>query len=767
MKAVLSNRIYLEVTREYSEYLKNTLTYPIPSFQDPTKPILIRNYSVINPTLMSIPIGRLDLIPSDYEVKDKRLFKPEEFPEFKFELRPSQQYVYDNLDDNAIINAKPSWGKAQPGYCQIRVRNGWKSMSEIKVGDKVINPTGGLATVTGKFAHKNKSIYEIVLADGRATHACGEHLWSVYRNRSKILETLTTEQILAETRLIKEKRIYLPLTAPVEDETTYNYIIHPYLLGFLLGDGGLTNSVVFSTKDTELLAWIQSLLPEGHSIKHRSNCDYAISSKPGKTNLILNELKKLNLFGLKSDKKFIPDIYKFSSFKDKLLLLQGLLDSDGNIENSGKIEFCSTSKKLMNDFADIIRSLGGSIQISSRITYYTYNGIEKAGKVSYRGRPTKLSFDIKSQLFRLNRKKARLVPGKLDNINKIAITAINKIENDDCYCISLDSENKLYLSDDYIVTHNTFTGLAIAGKLAQKTLIVVHTVPLRNQWANEVRKVYNFEPGIIGSSKFNTNSPIVVGNVQSLYNCMNQITREFGTIILDEMHHVSSPTFARVIDKSFARYKIGLSGTLKRKDGKDVVFTDYFGKNIFKPPPENSMAPEIHVVDSGLQLPEVPGGNWAQRINALMAAPEYQNLIIALAERYRKLGHKILIAQDRVEFAEICAAQRPSAVAITGNLKEGREDAMNRIFTDIDEIWGITSIFKEGISKDILSCLILAGPINNDPMLEQLIGRIQRIYPNKLPPIVVDVKLSGWTGSSQFQKRLNFYQSMGYKIKYL
>jgi superfamily II DNA or RNA helicase len=120
-----------------------------------------------------------------------------------------------------------------------------------------------------------------------------------------------------------------------------------------------------------------------------------------------------------------------------------------------------------------------------------------------------------------------------------------------------------------------------------------------------------------------------------------------------------------------------------------------------------------------------------------------------------------------VEFAEYCASQRPKAVAITGQLKEDREDAMARIFTDLDEIWGITSIFKEGISLDVLSCLILAGPINNDPMLEQLVGRIQRIQPGKLPPVVVDIKLSGWTGSNQFQKRLNFYRHMGYKVEFI
>ena len=133
----------------------------------------------------------------------------------------------------------------------------------------------------------------------------------------------------------------------------------------------------------------------------------------------------------------------------------------------------------------------------------------------------------------------------------------------------------------------TFTGLAIAGKLGQKTLIIVHTVPLRNQWAKEVEKVYGITPGIIGSGKFEIDAPIVIGNTQSLYRNILKINKQFGTIILDEMHHVSSPTFSKVIDTNYARFKIGLSGTIERKDGKHVVFRDYFGSKVFKPPKEN------------------------------------------------------------------------------------------------------------------------------------------------------------------------------------
>jgi len=99
----------------------------------------------------------------------------------------------------------------------------------------------------------------------------------------------------------------------------------------------------------------------------------------------------------------------------------------------------------------------------------------------------------------------------------------------------------------------TFTGLAIASKLKQKTLVVVHTVALRSQWEKEIIYTLGIKPGVIGSGKFNTDSPIVVANIQSLVKHVGRISREFGTIILDEMHHVSSPTFSKVIDSMFSR----------------------------------------------------------------------------------------------------------------------------------------------------------------------------------------------------------------------
>ena len=110
-----------------------------------------------------------------------------------------------------------------------------------------------------------------------------------------------------------------------------------------------------------------------------------------------------------------------------------------------------------------------------------------------------------------------------------------------------------------------FTGLAIAAKLGQKTLVVTHTTNLRNQWEKEVKKCFGYTAGRIGSGMFNIDAPIVCGNIQTLYRRMDDIKKEFGTIILDEMHHVSSPTFTRIVDEMPSRYKIDLLELLKEK----------------------------------------------------------------------------------------------------------------------------------------------------------------------------------------------------------
>ena len=111
MKAVLLNRIYMSVNKDLHNSIEKELTYTIAPRIPSDPPIVFKTIRFIRDGLISIPMGRVDLIPDDYEIIDKRVTSPVELPNFAYTLRPSQQRVHDEVDDNSIINAWVSWGK--------------------------------------------------------------------------------------------------------------------------------------------------------------------------------------------------------------------------------------------------------------------------------------------------------------------------------------------------------------------------------------------------------------------------------------------------------------------------------------------------------------------------------------------------------------------------------------------------------------------------------------------------------------------------------
>jgi superfamily II DNA or RNA helicase len=315
----------------------------------------------------------------------------------------------------------------------------------------------------------------------------------------------------------------------------------------------------------------------------------------------------------------------------------------------------------------------------------------------------------------------------------------------------------------------TFTALAIAGKLKQKTLIITHTVALRTQWEKEIKKVFGIDAGVIGSGKYNINSPIVVGNVQTLYKIKEQITKTFGTLIVDECHHIPANTFNRLVDASYARYKIGLSGTVERKDGRHVMMPDYFGHKKFTPPKENYMIPSVDVIQTKIQFMDGAKIPWALRINDLVRQEEYGKLICFLAAAYRKQGHKVLLLSDRVYFLKrVKETLGEHCELITGEVPLAeREKKIERVQAGkVDILLGTQSIFSEGISVNPLSCLILATPVNNTPLLTQLVGRVVREHPGKLDPVIVDINLKGKTASKQATLRLGHYLQQQYNVDF-
>lgn len=308
----------------------------------------------------------------------------------------------------------------------------------------------------------------------------------------------------------------------------------------------------------------------------------------------------------------------------------------------------------------------------------------------------------------------------------------------------------------------TFTGIAIAAKLKQKTLIIVHTKILLEQWRKEVKHCLGIDSGIIGDSKYNIDSPITVATVQSLRNRIHELSSEFGLIIVDEAHHTPASVFKSIVDKFKSMYRIALTATKWRKDGMHVVMNDYFGFTEFNPPDENRLDPEILVVKSGLKLNSNSSLPWQIRLNELYDDPSYMELILNLSEIQASRGHKVLTVCDRIQFLKDCADALNDFMLIIGETSDRDFLKSNKL-----GILGMQKIFAEGVNIPILSSLILGTPINNDGLLEQLIGRVSRKCVGKKTPEVIDIMLECRTGKNQFAQRMNFYTNAGLKVRYI
>ena len=313
----------------------------------------------------------------------------------------------------------------------------------------------------------------------------------------------------------------------------------------------------------------------------------------------------------------------------------------------------------------------------------------------------------------------------------------------------------------------TFTALHVAKKLGQKTLVVTHTTALRDQWREEVQVLFGMEAGTIGGGSMDwEDHAITVANVQTLVKHSAKLAKEFGTIILDEAHHCPASTFSQLIDDFHARYRIALSGTMIRKDGKHIMFADFFGNKVYKPPQSHTLNPEIKLIQTGITLK--PGATWVEKINHLTEAEEYQKFIAELAKIQVDYGHQVLIIADRVGFLQkVKEYVGETCVLVTGETNfEQRQQIKQQLLTKEKMcIAGSRQIFSEGISINSLSCVILAVPIANDSLLEQIIGRIQRQHDDKLVPVVLDMQFSGFMDKKQNRDRLGFYMRKGWNIE--
>jgi phosphate starvation-inducible protein PhoH and related proteins len=418
-------------------------------------------------------------------------------------LRPLYDALYDMIEPEGVarlmergsIEVAPlayMRGRAQPVSSKVLTPYGFWPIGELAVGDLVIGSDGEPTVVLGVYPQGEKEIFRVTTQDGASTLASGDHLWAVTtrddRRRGKPFRVLTTTSMIGNLRAAHSHRYdahshryELPLLSQPVCFPPRDVPMDPYALGLLLGDGCLTGSTTpsFATNDPELAVALKEGLP-GISVRHRSGPDYVLNriARPGDAVTIANPVtevaRQLGLCGARSEAKFVPEAYLFNTHEIRHAVLQGLLDTDGGpviqANRSCRVSYSTTSPRLRDDVVFLVRSLGG-------IAYWRTRPAAGRPPGHVRGRPVPhrndayivdIRLPAHMQPFRLRRKASRYHASGGGRPMRF-IDSIEPAGAAEAVCIQVASPDSLYVTEDFLLTHNTLNDSFIILDEAQNT----------------------------------------------------------------------------------------------------------------------------------------------------------------------------------------------------------------------------------------------------------------------------------------------------------
>ena len=355
-------------------------------------------------------------------------------------------------------------GKGNVHGTPVLTPTGWRPIEDLAVGDQVIGSNGQPCNVTGVFPRGEIPVFRVTFSDRTSTIVDGEHKWAAWTHTNFHRGNHSYEVVdTAHLRATVKQQWRIPLVEPIafpERELP----LDPYLLGVLLGDGSLSQSgVVFTPGDEAVPVEVAKVLPAGvcltrggDSCKPTSVPWSLTGTVRGRgTNPVITALCGLGLKGKRAWEKYVPEAYLFASPAQRLALLQGLMDTDGELsalrrgKPARRLQFSSAAEALVLAVKFLVESLGGSVRRGYRAApTYTYKGERLTGRPSWR-----LSIAMPPGV---NPFRAR--QGWAPRTKYHPARVIRSVEPEGTApvtCISVDAPDQLYVVEHCIVTHNT------------------------------------------------------------------------------------------------------------------------------------------------------------------------------------------------------------------------------------------------------------------------------------------------------------------------
>lgn len=508
-------------------------------------------------------------LPKVAILKEQKKERQVEIDYSKYEHRPPlshQKVAIEKLvgNDKFILADDMGLGKFLTNNTLIYTPLGTKKMGEIVVGDKVIGSNGKECNVIGVFPQGKKETYKITFNDGYSIMSGDEHLWSVSspnygKNRKNVRIkkslVLSTKQMYEGGKIIingdgynKDKKYeiethykspngnnkwQIPIVKSIQFESNGDLPINPYLLGLGLGDGSFKGkNIKFSVHKDDYDELFNSFNLKENKPQGNKRIGYVN---------VGDNLFDLGLEHTRSSNKFIPDVYKYTTVENRLSILQGLMDTDGHcmLSKNGSFmgtEYSTISEQLCDDVCEIVQTLGGIARKKSRHSFYKKDGKRVECSISYR---VNIKLPPGMNPFRLKRKADRYnEPIKYPTGRYIK--KIEKIGEDYCTCISVDSSDKLYVAEHCIVTHNTTSTIIAALETGVKKVLIVCPASLKINWQREIQNYSDRTTSIIEGKNWESSDFVIVNYdiLKNFHECKKKDTvlmnENFDLAIIDE-----------------------------------------------------------------------------------------------------------------------------------------------------------------------------------------------------------------------------------------
>lgn len=329
----------------------------------------------------------------------------------------------------------------------------------------------------------------------------------------------------------------------------------------------------------------------------------------------------------------------------------------------------------------------------------------------------------------------------------------------------------------------TVVGAYLVAARQTSTLVLVHRRPLLDQWVSRLAAFLGIERkdiGQVGGGKWKPNGQLDVAMVQSLVRkgSVSELVAGYGQVIQDESHHCPAVSFERVLTEAKAKFVVGLTATLQRRDGRHPILTMQLGPVRFSIEGKNHAARQpfrrnLVVRATGFSSVGLPGDVGIQELYGVLAAdPNRNDLILQDVAGALKERRSPLLLTERRDHLEFLAARlqdyTPHLVVLHGGMKhKERRRVLSRLaeIPDGEERLLIATgrFVGEGFDDARLDTLFLALPVSWKGTIVQYSGRLHRLHPGKMEVRIYDyVDQTVPRLVKMFEKRLSGYREMGY-----